>query len=81
VAQRPYQRTTRSFLYYRAIEVMESVSLCGDLVMEADRIDIDLLIDEIEKRPAIWNFESPHYKNRVLKNSNKSSIDLIDILK
>jgi hypothetical protein len=38
--------------------------------MEADRIDIDLLIDEIEKRPAIWNFECPDYKNRVLKKSH-----------
>ena len=39
-------------------------------MMEADRIDMDLLIDEIEKRPAIWNFECPDYKNRVLKKSH-----------
>jgi hypothetical protein len=59
-AQRPYQRATRSFPYYRAIEarsdiplgdrvrsVQQALSLCRDLMMEADRIDIDLLIDEI----------------------------------
>jgi hypothetical protein len=44
--------------------------------MEADRIDIDLLIDEIEKRPAIWNFECPDYKNRVLKSHCEELVEM-----
>ena len=38
--------------------------------MEEERlgtIDTDLLINEIEKRPAIWDMQSPDYKDRNLK--------------
>jgi hypothetical protein len=56
-AKRPYQRATRSFPYYRAIEarseihwgdrvrsVQRAFSLCRDLMMEADRIDMDSIV-------------------------------------
>lgn len=39
-------------------------------VMEEQRleaIDTDLLIHEIQKRPAIWDMQSPDYKDRQLK--------------
>ena len=31
---------------------------------ESEDIDIELLIDEVEKRPAIWNIA---YKNKILR--------------
>ncbi|KAG8289300.1 hypothetical protein J6590_107336 [Homalodisca vitripennis] len=37
--------------------------------MEQDPFDTDRFIDEIEKRRALWDLESPDYKNRVLKRS------------
>ena len=33
-----------------------------------ETIDTDRLIHEIEKRPAIWDMQSPDYKDRNLKN-------------
>ncbi|GBP60065.1 hypothetical protein EVAR_7058_1 [Eumeta japonica] len=38
--------------------------------METDHFDTDLFIDEIQKRPAIWNMESPDYKNKIIKKRN-----------
>ena len=35
--------------------------------MECDRFDTDLLIDEVEKRPAIWDMTSSVYKDRGAK--------------
>ncbi|KAF9405813.1 hypothetical protein HW555_013595 [Spodoptera exigua] len=35
--------------------------------METEHFDTDLFIDEIQKRPAIWDMESPDYKNKILK--------------
>ncbi|CAH2106568.1 unnamed protein product [Euphydryas editha] len=32
-----------------------------------DEISIDLLIDEIEKRNAIWNLNLQHYSARIIK--------------
>ncbi|KAG8246352.1 hypothetical protein J6590_086744 [Homalodisca vitripennis] len=37
--------------------------------MEQDPFDTERFIDEIEKRRALWDLESPDYKNRVLKRS------------
>ncbi|KAG8325233.1 hypothetical protein J6590_073030 [Homalodisca vitripennis] len=37
--------------------------------MEQDPFDTESFIDEIEKRRALWDLESPDYKNRVLKRS------------
>lgn len=39
-------------------------------MMETEHFDSDLFIDEIQKRPAIWDMESPEYKNKVLKKRN-----------
>ncbi|XP_022829267.1 uncharacterized protein LOC111358380 [Spodoptera litura] len=38
--------------------------------METEHFDSDLFIDEIQKRPAIWDMESPDYKNKVIKKRN-----------
>lgn len=35
--------------------------------MERDNFDPELFIDEVEKRPAIWDMESSEYSNRNLK--------------
>ncbi|XP_046685277.1 uncharacterized protein LOC124371010 [Homalodisca vitripennis] len=37
--------------------------------MEQDPFDTERFIDEIEKRRALWDLESPDYKNRGLKRS------------
>lgn len=42
--------------------------------MDGERFDTDLFIDEIEKRPSIWNMESSEYKNRMLKKSRWKEI-------
>ena len=34
---------------------------------ECDRFDTELLIDEVEKRPVIWDMTSADYKDRVAK--------------
>ncbi|KAG8299794.1 hypothetical protein J6590_092312 [Homalodisca vitripennis] len=39
--------------------------------------DTELFIDEVEKRRAIWDFESEDYKNRVLKRS--AWVELVDL--
>lgn len=39
----------------------------GTTKMETEHFDSDLFIDEIQKRPAIWDMESPDYKNKVIK--------------
>ncbi|KAH9638831.1 hypothetical protein HF086_012784 [Spodoptera exigua] len=38
--------------------------------MEIEHFDTDFFIDEIQKRPAIWDMESPDYKNKVIKKRN-----------
>ncbi|XP_063884381.1 uncharacterized protein LOC135113188 [Scylla paramamosain] len=38
--------------------------------MERDHFDTDLFINEIEKRPSIWDMKSPHYKDRVMKKKH-----------
>lgn len=43
-------------------------------MMETEHFDSDLFIDEIQKRPAIWDMESPEYKNKVLKKRNWEEI-------
>ena len=42
--------------------------------MENDHFDTDFFIDEIQKRPTIWDMESPDYKNKVLKKRNWEEI-------
>lgn len=44
---------------------------------EIEDIDIDLLIDEVEKRPAIWNIGSESYKNKILKRRAWEELVLI----
>ncbi|XP_072947672.1 uncharacterized protein [Epargyreus clarus] len=36
--------------------------------MALDRFDTELFIDEVEKRPAIWDFQSEDYSNKIIKN-------------
>lgn len=35
--------------------------------MERGNFDTELFIDEVEKREALWDMESPNYSNRNLK--------------
>ena len=35
--------------------------------MEQQNFDTELFIDEVQRRPAIWDMESSEYKNRVTK--------------
>ncbi|CAK1604056.1 unnamed protein product [Parnassius mnemosyne] len=42
--------------------------------MEIEHFDTDLFIDEIQKRPAIWDMQSPDYKNKILKKRNWEEI-------
>lgn len=42
----------------------------GTTKMEIEHFDTDFFIDEIQKRPAIWDMESPDYKNKVIKKRN-----------
>lgn len=37
--------------------------------MEAECFDVELFIDEVEKRKCIWDMECADYKNRALKKS------------
>ena len=49
--------------------------ICAELSeMERENMDIDLFIDEIEKRTPIWDMESPDYANRNLKRSSWEEI-------
>ena len=43
----------------------------------ADRFDTELFIDEIEKRPAIWDMACADYKDRVIKK--RCWEELVDI--
>ncbi|KAF9406398.1 hypothetical protein HW555_013220 [Spodoptera exigua] len=45
--------------------------------MERQNFDTELFIDEIEKRPAIWDLESPDYANRILKRRSWEELVLI----
>ena len=42
--------------------------------MKCDRFDTDLLIDEVEKRPAIWDMSSSVYKDRGAKKRSWEEI-------
>ena len=42
--------------------------------MERENMDIDLFIDEIEKRTPIWDMESSDYANRNLKRRSWEEI-------
>ncbi|XP_050666968.1 uncharacterized protein LOC126966741 [Leptidea sinapis] len=44
---------------------------------EDDIVPIDLLIDEIEKRDAIWNLNSKDYSNKILKRRSWEELVLI----
>lgn len=33
-----------------------------------DRFDTELFIDEVEKRPAIWDIQCKDYSNKIIKN-------------
>lgn len=33
-----------------------------------DRFDTELFIDEVEKRPAIWDIQCDDYSNKIIKN-------------
>ncbi|XP_077270213.1 uncharacterized protein LOC143901662 [Temnothorax americanus] len=46
-------------------------------MMETKLLDTELFIDEIEKRPAIWNMECPDYRNRIKKK--KSWEEIVEI--
>lgn len=45
--------------------------------MERQNFDTELFIDEVEKRPAIWDLESPDYANRILKRRAWEELVLI----
>lgn len=45
--------------------------------MEEERVDTDLFINEIKKRPAIWDMMSCEYKDRNLKR--KSWEEIVDV--
>lgn len=42
-----------------------------------DEICIDLLIDEIEKKEAIWNINSKQYSDRIIKRRSWEELVLI----
>lgn len=44
---------------------------------EDDIVSIDLLIDEIEKREAIWNINSKEYSNKIIKRRSWEELVLI----
>lgn len=37
--------------------------------MEQENFDVELFIDQIEKRPTLWDMSSPDYSNRILKRN------------
>lgn len=45
--------------------------------METEHFDTDFFIDEIQKRPAIWDMESAEYKNKIIKKRNWE--EMVDI--
>jgi hypothetical protein len=45
--------------------------------MDGDVFDTDLFIDEVEKRPAIWDMASTEYSNKVSKRRAWEEIVLI----
>jgi hypothetical protein len=45
--------------------------------MDGDVFDTDLFIDEIERRPAIWDMASTEYSNKVSKRRTWEEIVLI----
>jgi hypothetical protein len=47
--------------------------------MDGDVFDTDLFIDEIEKRPAIWDMASSEYSNKLSKRRAWEEIVLIFI--
>ena len=42
--------------------------------MEKDNFDTDLFINEIEKRPSIWDMKSLEYKDRIIKKRSWEEI-------
>lgn len=40
-------------------------------------IETDLFISEVEKRPAIWNTNSPEYSNKTLKRKSWEELVLL----
>lgn len=45
--------------------------------MDSKEFDTDLFIDEIEKRPPIWNMTSSEYSNKISKRKAWEEIVLI----
>ena len=43
-------------------------------VMEGDNFDTELFINEVEKRPSIWDMQSSEYKDRILKKRHWEEI-------
>lgn len=71
------QRGSSSIVPYGNVH-MPSVCRATWTKMELQQsFDTELFIDEVEKRRAIWDFESEDYKNRVLKRS--AWVELVDL--
>lgn len=47
------------------------------MITEDDIVSTDLLIDEIEKRVAIWNINSKEYANKIIKRRSWEELVLI----
>jgi len=45
--------------------------------MDSEEFDTDLFIDEIEKRPPIWNMSTSDYSNKIAKRKTWEEIFLI----
>lgn len=45
--------------------------------MESEEFNTDLFIDEIEKRPAIWNMNLKEYSNKIAKRKAWEEITLM----
>ena len=39
-------------------------------MMDCDQLDSDLFINEIEKRPPVWDITRPYYKDRNMKRKS-----------
>lgn len=58
-------------LFWQSVVLCRRVNIAGDNMEE---IDVELFIDEVKKRPALWDSTSDLYKNRQLKRDGWKEI-------
>ncbi|CAK1592493.1 unnamed protein product [Parnassius mnemosyne] len=67
-------RACRYMYRHFAVHLIARFRVGCTYIMEIEHFDTDLFIDEIQKRPAIWDMQSPDYKNKILKKRNWEEI-------